>query len=170
MWCPSKRAARDSPGESRQCQTYAESTIDTQYSGKERHMAEKLGGKPGPSNEELGHKERTKIAVGDTELILTVHDASAIKTALVEYLKTWDGEDREALLHDTLSDSAWISSEGKLRVGLWLLQSDENRLFMRRREPPGEYVAKAHVANLARGQDGRWVVDRIDPERIRARR
>jgi hypothetical protein len=132
-------------------------------------MQDNHSGNPQPSQDELGGKDRTTIAVGDTQVPLAAQDAGAIKAALIDYLTTWNGQDRDALLRDTASDPAWIDSDGDLRIGAWLLEADQEHLFLMRREPSGKYAGRAHVAHLGKTDKGHWVVRRIEIERIRVR-
>ena len=119
------------------------------------------------SDEEVKSKERTVLRVGDAEVELTFDDAKAIQKALLDYLEQSSYEDRDELLK--WSDPAFIDGDGTLRVGLWVLGADAKQMFLRFREPPGQFAGKAHKAILAR-TDGTWKVTDLMTERIRVRR
>jgi len=112
--------------------------------------------------------ERTVLRVGEAEVELTLDDVKAIRDALVAYLKQSSYEDRDALL--PWSDGpAWIDGDGKARIGPWLLGSDGKAIYLRYREPPGEFAGKAHKAILTKAE-GKWTVTDLVMERIRTRR
>jgi hypothetical protein len=69
-----------------------------------------------------------------------------------------------------MSDTAWIDSDGEMRIGDWLLETTDSRLLLRRRDPPGQLSVKAHVAHLSRTKAGRWTIDSIDRQHIRVQR
>ena len=120
------------------------------------------------NSDKIESRDRTIIRVGDAEMSLTLDDVKAIQAALLDYLKKSDYEDRDALIGWT-QGLAWIDPEGKVRIGPWLLGSDEKSLFLRYREPPGQYAGKAHRAFLTKKDEG-WTVTKLVMERIRARR
>jgi len=120
-----------------------------------------------PSHE-VESLERTVLRVGDAEVTVTLDDARAIRLALLDYLKQSDYEDREALLRFS-QGPAWIDPDGKVRIGPWLLGSEGKDMFLRYREPPGQFAGKAHKAFLER-KDGAWTVTRLLMERIQVRR
>jgi len=111
--------------------------------------------------------ERTVLRVGDHDVELTFDDAKAIQKVLLDYLKQSSYEDRDELLK--WSDPAFIDGDGTLRVGLWVLGADAKQMFLRFREPPGQFAGKAHKAILAK-TDGTWTVTDLMTERIRVRR
>jgi hypothetical protein len=111
--------------------------------------------------------ERTALRVGDAELTVTLDDAKAIEVALVDYLKKSDYEFREELLRWT--GPAFIDAEGTVRIGLWVLGSRANDLYLRYRERPGQHMAIAHVASLSK-KDGAWAVTNVVTEHLSIRR
>lgn len=128
------------------------------------------GNSPSSDENELSGLDQTTITLGGTALTITIQDARAIKAALVGFLGGWKGEDREVLLRDAMSDTAWIDSEGDLRIGDWLLEANESHLLLRRRDSPGQFSVKAHVAHLSRTSEGRWAIERIERQHIRVQR
>jgi hypothetical protein len=120
--------------------------------------------------EQIESLERTVLHVGNREVPVTREDAKAIQTALLAYLKTSNYPDREELLRWTQGDSsAWIDGEGIVRIGPWLLDAEDTRMFLRYREAPGQLAAKAHKAYLTR-TDGSWKISELRAERIPVRR
>jgi hypothetical protein len=111
--------------------------------------------------------DRTVLRVGDADVPLTRDDVKAMRDALLEYLKGSDYQDRDALLGWTRGP-AWIDTDGRVRIGPWLLGSDGKDLVLRYRELPGRHAGKAHRATLAR-KDGAWTVTGLVMERIRTR-
>ena len=111
--------------------------------------------------------ERTALRVGDAELTVTLDDAMAIEVALVDYLKKSNYEFREELLRWT--GPAFIDAEGTVRIGLWILGSRGNDLYLRYRERPGQHMAIAHVASLSK-KDGTWAVTNVVTEHLSIRR
>lgn len=112
--------------------------------------------------------DRTVLKVGDAEVELTLDDARAIRAALLDYLKQSDYEDRDELLRWS-QGAARIDADGSVRIGPWILGSDGEEIFLRYREPPGQFAGKAHKAFLAR-KDKTWTVTDLQMERIRTRR
>lgn len=121
------------------------------------------------SDDQIESLDRTVLQVGDAEVPITLKDAKAMQRALVDYLKKSDYEDRERLLGETERDTAWIDSDGDIRIGLWLLDSDDSDIILRYREPPGSLAGKAHVAVLSR-KGGTWTLKEMRTERIKVRR
>lgn len=119
------------------------------------------------SDGKIASLDKTVLRVGDTDVELTLDDAKAIQKALVEYLQQSKYEDRDELLK--WSGPAFIDAEGKLRIGPWLMGSDGKEIYLRYREPPGQFAGKAHRAFLEK-KDGTWTVTRLLMERIRVRR
>jgi len=122
----------------------------------------------GSSDDKLETLDRTVLPVGDTEVPVTLEDARAMRAALLEYLQQSSYEDREALLRWT-QGPAFIDHEGTVRIGPWVLDSEDDDIFLRYRERPGQRAAKAHKAFLAK-KDGAWTVTRVEMERISVRR
>jgi hypothetical protein len=110
--------------------------------------------------------ERTVLRAGETDVELTFDDAKAIQKVLGDYLQQSTYPDRDELLK--WSGPAFIDGDGKLRIGLWVLGWDgkNKTMFLRLRETPGQLMAKAHKATLAR-TDGQWTITGLGTERIR---
>lgn len=120
------------------------------------------------NDDEVESLDRTVLRVGDAEVALTLDDVKALRDALLDYLKRSDYEDRDELIRWS-GGPAWIDPEGRVRIGPWLLGSDGKVMFLRYREPPGQYAGKAHKATLTR-KDGTWTIRDLVMERIRTRR
>jgi hypothetical protein len=108
------------------------------------------------------------LRVGDSDVTVTLADAAAIRTALQEYLKQSSYEDRDAVLPWT-QGTPRIDADGTLRIGPWVLGTDDKEVFLRYREPPGQFAGKAHKAVLKKDGDT-WTVSDVVMERIRVRR
>jgi hypothetical protein len=78
----------------------------------------------------------------------------------------WPAVIREDLLR--WIGAAFIDAEGTLRIGLWVLGSRGNNLYLRYRRPGGQ-SAITHVAFLAK-KDRNWVVGSVETELIHIRR
>jgi hypothetical protein len=118
-------------------------------------------------NAKIESLDRTVIRVGETEVSLTLDDAKAIRAALLDYLKASSYEDRDELIRWT--GPAFIDTEGKVRIGVWLLGSDGKDIYLRYRERPGQNMAKAHRAFLTK-ENGTWTVSNLMMEHISLRR
>jgi hypothetical protein len=107
------------------------------------------------------------LRVGDADVSVSLSDAAAIRTALQDYLKQSSYEDRDALLQWT-QGTPRIDADGTLRIGPWVLGTDGKEVFLRYREPPGQFAGKAHKAILKKDGDA-WSVSDLVMERIRVR-
>jgi hypothetical protein len=108
------------------------------------------------------------LRVGEADVTVSLADAAAIRTALQEYLKQSSYEDRDAVLPWT-QGTPRIDVDGTLRIGPWVLGTDDKEIFLRYREPPGQFAGKAHKAVLKKDGDT-WTVSDVVMERIRVRR
>jgi hypothetical protein len=112
--------------------------------------------------------DQVVLRVGEADVTVSLADAAAIRTALQEYLKQSSYEDRDAVLPWT-QGTPRIDVDGTLRIGPWVLGTDDKEIFLRYREPPGQFAGKAHKAVLKKDGDT-WTVSDVVMERIRVRR
>jgi len=108
------------------------------------------------------------LRVGDADVSVSLTDAAVIRTALQEYVKQSNYEDRDALLPWT-QGTPRIDEDGTLRIGPWVLGTDGKQLYLRYREPPGQFAGKAHKAILKK-EGAAWTVSDLVMERIRVRK
>lgn len=111
--------------------------------------------------------KETVLRVGEADVTITLADAKAMREALQVYLKASDYPERDEVLVWTQGD-AWIDADGTVRIGPWLLGSEDGELCLRYREPATALAMKAHRAVVEK-KDGAWTVTKLEMERIRGR-
>jgi hypothetical protein len=97
---------------------------------------------------------QTTVRVGASDVAVTLEDARAMRKALLEALKASDLDDRDDLVA-WAQGPAWISPDGRARVGPWTVEAHDDDLVLRYREPQ-----RAHRATLVWAA-GVWKVTRV---------
>jgi hypothetical protein len=97
---------------------------------------------------------QTTVRVGESDVTVTLDDARAMRKALLDALKASDLDDRDDLVA-WAQGPAWISPDGRPRVGPWTLESHDDELVLRYREPD-----RSHRATLLWAA-GVWRVTRV---------
>jgi hypothetical protein len=114
---------------------------------------------------------QTVYEIGDREIVLTLDDARQMREALRSYSADHRHELREFGVEEEPGE-ARIDSTGSIRIGAWLLDTDDDQLVLGRRvrtTSPAGYSYRL-VAQLERISGGRWTVSDIQSERILPRR
>ena len=112
--------------------------------------------------------KETVLRVGEADVTITLADAQAMREALRAYLKASDYPERDEVLVWTQGE-ARIDPDGSVRIGPWLLGSEDGEIILRYREPATALAMKAHRAvrrEEGRRLDGRQGRDGADPPPI----
>jgi hypothetical protein len=97
---------------------------------------------------------QTTVRVGASDVTVTLEDTRAMRKALLEALKASDLDDRDDLVA-WAQGPAWISPDGRARVGPWTVEAHDDELVLRYREP-----ARSHRATVVWAA-GVWKVTRV---------
>lgn len=115
----------------------------------------------------------TTVATSGGAVAIDLRDAQAIAVSLRQFLET-DPSAKSVPMLDPGSaawlrpgDAPFIDREGRVRIGLWLLQARGDDLVLVWREPGA--VGYQYVASVVREASGRWRVAAAAWEKLLAR-
>jgi hypothetical protein len=113
--------------------------------------------------------QSTTIDWAGNQIALTIEDAKAMNAALLAYLNAADASqvpDRDYLIQWS-QGPAFIDVDGALRIGIWVLRSEDEGLVLNCRMPAAEGAREKEEYVAALVRDDVWRITRISAKYVR---